>query len=762
MLKPLTSGLLLLLYLANAHAQHQFSVSGQVLDETGQPMLAAHVHFPELEKGTIADMNGRFHIVGLPRGKFLLHISFVGYETEIRTINVADRDIELTVNMVPSRVTGKEVVISGGRYSSQHKNAVKIDLIKAESMENSGLDGVVGNLSRIPGVDLTGNGGAVVSPVIRGLSTNNILMVNNGIRLENYQFSSEHPYLVDGTGLNQVEIIKGPASMLYGSDAIGGIINIVDDYTVEPNSISGQAGLKYSSNTDGYSGSLGMHGNHGIISWSLHGSTRNSRDFRDGGNQQVINSRYTGQSLKSFLGFRFDKSIHRLRYEYQKLKPGMVNPSSVSLVTDNNRKSEYWYQDLDNHLVSFTNAWFINQFKVHANASYQKNFRRLITDEPEHHAVDMDLRTITYETRAGLVTSEISEFNLSVQGMNQQNRNRDGEIKVLPDYSLNDIGFFGLVQHDFPNKVHVQVGFRMDNRFLSVPTQTKARHSHDAGPPPEPEIQEGFDRYYGNLSGSLGATFEIGKNLLLRSNIASAYRAPSVAELAQDGEHGIRYEQGNEDLKSQRNYELDMSLHYHTEILMLDLAGYYNYVHDYIYLSPTTDSTDEDMKIYRYQQNNAALYGFEGLIEVHPLKKFGVKFAYNLTRGTQSDGDNLPLIPQDKLLSEIIYSVPGIRQKGSIYLKFGADYAFAQTRPSMFETETPSWFIVHAGVGMKIPVTDHVFSLSLQVRNLFNTRYTDHLSVLKEIEFYNMGRNVVLSVSIPFHVYTPANYVKSD
>jgi iron complex outermembrane receptor protein len=433
----------------------------------------------------------------------------------------------------------------------------------------------------------------------------------------------------------------------------------------------------------------------------------------------------------------------------------MVNNASTSLVTDNERSQEYWYQDLDNHLASITNSWYLNRFKFHANGSFQRNLRKLITDEPGHHAVDMALTTFTYETRGSLVSSEISEFTFALQGVNQHNQNKEGEIRVLPDYSYNDVGLFGLVQHDFINHIHLQVGFRFDTRFLNVPTQEKAGHSHDEHEEEaDNEILEGFNNFYGNVSGSLGATFQLGEGVLLRGNIASAYRAPSVAELTQDGEHGIRYEQGNTDLKSQRSYEADFSFHYHKKLIMIDLAAFYNYINDFIYLGYTPDTTDEGMSIYRYQQHNATLYGFEGLMEVLPVKNLDIKIGCNFMRGKLSGDENLPFIPQHKLLSEVQYTFKDILKKGSLYLKIGGDYAFSQNNPSEYESVSPSWILLHLGAGVEIPAADHNVTFSVQVRNLLNTAYTDHLSVIKEMAFDNMGRNVVLSVSVPFSIHT--------
>jgi iron complex outermembrane receptor protein len=184
----------------------------------------------------------------------------------------------------------------------------------------------------------------------------------------------------------------------------------------------------------------------------------------------------------------------------------------------------------------------------------------------------------------------------------------------------------------------------------------------------------------------------------------------------------------------------------------LDLAAYYNYIDDYIFLGYTADTTDEGLSVYRYQQNNAMLYGFEAMMEILPVKNLDIKLAYNYNRGKVSADENLPFIPHNKLLSEAQYTFKGILRKGSLYLKIGGDYAFAQNHPSAYETSSPSWFLLNAGAGIEIPVADHRFSFSIQIRNLLNTSYIDHLSVLKEMDYGNIGRNVVLSVSVPFSI----------
>jgi iron complex outermembrane receptor protein len=703
----------------------------------------------------VTGVDGDFLITEIPVGRFTLQVSFMGFETKVSNVWVGDDTDPLEIRLHATIIEGGEGLISGGRHSAQHENAIKIELLNATELKQIGSPTLVGNLVEIPGVDMISRGGSVTTPVIRGLSTSNILVLNNGFRMENYQFSADHPYLIDGNGLERVEVIKGPASLLYGSDAIGGVINLVQDKPAPPQSVIGDADVKYFSNTAGIEGSLGVKGNHGPLTWGIGGGYRSHKDYLDGDGTAVPNSRFNGGSLKTSVGMRGKINLHRLAYEYQQMKPGVVNEASAALARSGDRKSEVWYQHLDNHLLMSRNQFFLHPFKLQANFSYQFNHRRLIASEPEHPNVDMQLGTFSYDFRGSLVTSDVSEFTLAVQGLSQANRNKDAENRVLPDYGMNDLAVFGLVQHDFTNNVHLQVGFRFDNRFLDVPEQEKTGHSHEEEPDPpddashEEELMPSLNKYYGNVSGSLGVTWQLAEGLLLRGNLASAYRAPNVAELTQDGEHGVRYEQGNRGLKSQRNYELDASIHFHRERFMLDLAAYYNQINQYIFLDYTADTTDEGLPIYRYVQDDASIYGLEGIVEILPFRWLIIKASYNYTRGKQSQGDNLPFIPHNRLRSEFRYVPGGILNKGQVYLKFGSELAFQQNHPAPLETISEAYHLLHAGIGISIPVSGRSLRCDIQVRNMLGRSYTDHLSTLKILGYYNAGRNIVINLSIP-------------
>ncbi len=150
--------------------------------------------------------------------------------------------------------------LSGGYNSTQHENAVKIDVLKLDPHTIKNTPNFTEVLTQVPGVEMISKGSGVSKPVIRGLSMNDILVLNNGVRFENYQYSSHHPLGIDEFGIEDVEIIKGPASLLYGSDAIGGVINFIKEKPAPVGSIIGDYNLQFFSNTLGMTNNFGIKG----------------------------------------------------------------------------------------------------------------------------------------------------------------------------------------------------------------------------------------------------------------------------------------------------------------------------------------------------------------------------------------------------------------------------------------------------------------------------------------------------------------------
>ena len=742
--------LIILLFVSSLQVISQNTLSGSVSDvNTGERLPEVHIHISELQKTNISDLDGHFELHNIPNGMFTLQFSFVGYETHIEKIVFPTNTESIKILMHPSFVESQEVVVSAGTSNSQHENAIKIESIKAEALAQKSGMSLMESLSHQPGVSMITKGQGVITPVIRGLSTTNILVLNNDVRMENFQFSENHPFMIDEAGIDRIEIIKGPASLLYGSDAIGGVINVVKEKPAPVGLIMGDFNMKYFSNTQGIQSNLGIKGSSNDFFWGIRAEQKSHKDYRQGGGVYVPNSRFNGQSAHFFTGINKHYASFKLYYDYDQTKLGLVVPDAISLVIPGERKNQDWFQDLSNHMLISKNKLFLDSWQIDANFSYQNNHRLLKTNHanPQWIATDMLLQTMTYETKAKWSQKSGHSLIIGYAGMYQFNKNGEAPAHVLPDYSLSDNSLFALFQHSMSAHLNAQLGLRYDYRMIAIPTQ--ARSGQNSTNSTETDYITSLNRDYSNISGSLGFTYELSTSWLIRANFASAYRSPNIAELSQDGMHGNRYEQGNRDLKSQRNYELDLSTHYHIKNFRIDLAAFYNHIQNYIFLAPTMDSINS-AQVYRYEQSDSKLYGLEAGLEYLVLKSMKLRASYSHIIGIQDNGDYLPFIPQDKLQLALRLKKAKIAMLQKVYFQINTDVVFEQNKPSPFETLTNAYQLLNLSIGSQINISKQKINWQLSVHNLLDTKYYDHLSTLKSMSYYNLGRSVNLVIRIPF------------
>ncbi len=715
----------------------QNSISGTVYDATTHtPLIGATVYIMEHHKGTNTDTEGRYSIQFSSHDKVNIQFSYVGYKTQIKTIQLSKKDINMDISLQPTVFQADEIVISGGKYSTQHENAIKIETLHPNQLIGSGNTSLIKSLAEIPGVDMISKGIGVTKPTIRGLSMTNILMLNNGVRMENFQFSENHPFTVDEFGIDKVEVIKGPASLLYGSDAIGGVINITKEKAASTGTISGDYNFQYHSNTSGLVNNLGVKGATNNFHWSIRSGWKTHKDFKDGNSRVVTNSRFDEKSLKLHTGISKSFGTMELYYDLNRMLLGLTVPPAIALHLKNERKNRAWYQDLTNHVLASKNTFYISTFKTEVNLAYTANNRKLQGSEltPVKELVDMNLTNFSYETKVHYAVGQRFDFISGLQGMHKNNQNGSAPEHVLPDFSANDFSVFHLIQYHLPDRLHGQFGLRYDYRRIMIPSFSD---------------QPDFDKKYHNISGSAGVTYNATDELLFRLNIASAYRTPNIAELTQDGLHGARYEQGNRSLISQKSYEGDFSAHLHTSKMTVDFAAFYNKINHYIFIAPTNDTTDTGHKIYRYEQNNAAIYGIETGMAYQMTSWANFKTTYAYLIAKQDNGQFLPFIPQNKLKLYLNFK----KNKGlKPFVQLDAEIATKQNHPAPFETETPAYAVFNVNGGFSWQLNKQDVHINFFIKNLLDEKYIDHLSTLKPLGYYDLGRNMGVSVKIPFGV----------
>jgi len=739
------SSILVLVLFISFQAFSQNTLKGRITDQNNNPLPGANIYIYELNKGTVAGLSGDYQVENLPQGKFRIQYSFIGYSSEVRTVFFAGETVILDIRMNETAIETKEVVISGGYNATQHENAVNIDILKLNSQVNILTPNTTEMLTRIPGVNMISKGPGISKPVIRGLSMDNVLVLNNGVRNENYQYSDHHPLGIDEFGVEDAEVIKGPASLLYGSDAIGGVVNFIHEKPAPVGQIIGDYNLQLFSNTLGIVSNLGIRGSSKKFFGGIRFGGKSNEDFLQGGGDFVPNSRFNSLSFKADAGYTGKKAVSKIFYDYSNFKLGLTEDEAVEEVTSRGRKNEVWYQQFNNHLVSVQNKIFMNRYKLDLNASFQSvelaHFAGF--DETE---INMRLSTLTYEAKFHLPSTENSDYIIGFQGLNQVNRNVAGAEEILlPDANTNNYGILALIQYYFFHGFKLQAGLRYDIKQIST---------QEVGLPEDEDYRPELDKDFGSFSGSVGATFELEEKWFFRANFAAAYRTPNLAELTSNGMHETRFEIGDSDLVPQNAYESDFSIHYHIRNLTFDIAGFYNIIDQYIYIDPTGDTVSGGGAIYRYTQDDARLFGGEAGIHLHPekIKWLHIEAGFATVTGKLDEGGYLPFIPANKLTFELKFEKEHLGKVEDGFFRINSSTAFNQDHPATNEEATDGYTLINAGVGVTIPAGRQKIILQLCVNNIFDKKYIDHLSTLKEVGFFDPGRNVALSVSVPFSI----------
>jgi iron complex outermembrane recepter protein len=729
-----------LLYM-NTHAQNK--ITGKITDENNQLLPGTTIFIPEMNKGTVSDKNGCYELLNLPNGKLKIQFSFMGYSNVIETVVLNEKSQELNVVMKLSPIEAEQIVISGGYSASQHENSVKIDILKLNTLQIKSTPNFMEVLTKVPGVDMISKGPGVSKPVIRGLSMNDILVLNNGVRFENYQYSSHHPLGIDEFGVEDVEVIKGPASLLYGSDAIGGVINFIKEKPAPVGTITGDYNLQLFSNTLGMTNNLGIKGASKKFFGGIRAGQKTNADFLQGGGDYVPNSRFNEWSVKANAGYTAKAGTFKLYYDYNQQKLGLVEDEAIEEITVRGRKNEIFYQQLNTHLVSSQNKLYLNKVRLEVNSAYQST-ELVHFGEPGEYEIQMRLGTLTYETKLHLPSAENSEYIIGFEGFNQSNTNlNDRETILLPDANTSNYSGFGLFQYSFFTKLKVQAGIRYDYKNISTT---------EAGLPEEAGYRSALDKNYGSLSGSLGATYNLSEFLLFRANVAAAYRTPNIAELTSNGPHEAIYEVGDPDLVPENSLEGDVNIHFHKPNYSFDIAGFYNSIKHYIFISPTEDTTTDGMSIFKYMQNDAALFGGEAGLHIHPeifeWLHFETTFASVI--GKQKNGEFLPFIPAHKLRFEIRAEKEKLGFLNKAFLSVLSLTAFDQNNPAPDEMATGGYTLLDFNLGGQIKAGNQFISIGFSVNNLLDKKYIDHLSTLKEVNLYDPGRNFTLNLKVPF------------
>lgn len=754
---------LYLFFPALSDASEIAQFSGKVIDaSTRSPLVGATIHITDLKAITSTNSDGDFILKNVPaKGKFLLEVRYVGYTTYSVVVDLASQH-NLTIALSPSIIESAEVVITGSPFSSNNKtNSLSVVTVGKTKLAQAGGSNLVDAIAKIPGISQVSTGGAISKPIIRGLGYNRVLTMVDGAREEAQQWGDEHGIEVDQFSAARVEILKGPASLLYGSDALGGVINVIDDLVPAPGVHNGTFNSTYSTNNGLTASSIMLQGNDNGFVYRGRASYKNAYGFSYR-NTTVPNSGFNELNFNGMLGLNKSWGYSHLTFSRFHTNIGLVEEGpdqednylneEGGVITNSEAKERRMnlpFQDITHYRTALNSNFILGKGQLKTVFAFQSNIRKEFEESVQEPGLNLNLKSYTYDVKYNFPNFGQWQPAIGIQGMYQNNENNGDEF-LIPDYNSNNIGAFAYLKRNF-TKGAINAGLRYDYKKVNG-----KELNFD-----EEQVFTGFNNAFSNVSGSLGFAFEVAKNLVLKGNAGSGFRAPNIAELGANGRHEgtFRYEIGNSNLKQETSMQFDLGLEYTGEKVTFGLNAYANRIFNYIYPGnfnsetkpfQNEDGSIETLPVYRYVQTNADLFGGEASVDFHLIKSLHFENAFSYTRAVNRATDlALPFIPAASINNEVRFE-PNVKGLNDTYIKVGVTNAFKQARFDSFETQTNGYTLLDAGIGTSIITKKGAFNIWVTGQNLLNKEYYNHLSRYKAAGIYNPGRNVTFGISVPF------------
>lgn len=729
---------LLVLCAIYTSASSQNTLTGKITSQnTNEPILAT-IYLPQLEKGTVADFNGNYTINNIPEGRHTVVYSSLGFATISKYIIFSnDETVVENIELQESAVEMEEVIISTPFHKLQSENVMKVDRVSVQELNAAGALSLAEGIKTIPGVNIISTGTGIGKPVIRGLSSNRVVTYAQGVRLENQQFGDEHGLGINEAGIESVEVIKGPASLLYGSDALGGVLYLNPEKFALSGETHGDFSSTYFSNTSGISTNLGVKTSGNKFKFLARGAYGTFSDYKTGDTYRVTNSRFNEKDFKTGVQYAGNNFKSTLRYNYNRANIGI--PEEIGEQTKS-KELALPFQEIDNHILTFDNTLFFNNSSLDVTAGYVFNDRREFEDDPNVAALRLKLNTLNYDVKYHLPQLGDFETIVGLQGMFQDNKN-EGEEILIPDAKTIDVGLLATSHYHLDN-VDFQAGVRFDTRKIE---------SETAHAPGEDEFIPALDKSFTSFTAALGAKFNLIEKISTRINFASGFRAPNLAELTSNGVHEgtNRFERGNADLTNEQNFEADLAIEFRNEHLEFFVNGFYNSVNNYIYLTPTNEVIDET-PVYDYIQDNASLYGGEiGFhLHPHPLDWLHLESSFETVTGKLKDDTYLPLIPANTIRNTLRFELNDGKIRKSSIAFITLENTLNKKNIHLFETKTGGYSLLSAGIESAFKLNKVVLEVGLNVTNITDKKYVSHLSRFKQDHILNMGRSINTSLRI--------------
>lgn len=635
------------------------------------------------------------------------------------------------------------VVVSTYRIKTTRQTSYAIQPIDVDSLSAFASYNLSELLAKTPGVSMLSSGIGISKPVIRGLYGNRVLVLLSGLKFDNQQWQEEHGLGLSSFGLSKVELIKGPMGTLYGSEAMGGIINLIDEDKAPENTKLYSYGMSFNSNTLGGLVQFGVKQHHQHKWSNIRIGLENNADYSDGNSNRILNSRYNGYYLKSSFGFEKKNWKSVLNFSGSFNQFGFIFNDVYTFIDPDKRWSRSLKVNPSHNvalaILSSENSITLNdKSNLNVNIGVQSNLRM---ENEGGGAISLNMHLLTFQSLTKYSYSISNRHKIILSNLNCLEINKNyGARKIVPNAKMFETNVSAFLETNISRKLILENGIGIGLKTVNT--------SFTAGLNGPDNIIQPFSKaspYY-NLNS--GFTYLPNKDFNLKFNLSTGVRVANLAELSSNGLHeGIfTYEIGNPLMKNEQMLSANLYMNYSVNDWEFAISPFYNYFLNYIYLAPTTEEW-LGFPVYRYLQQDATQYGVESSVENDITEDLTLRIDYSTMTSYTKDDEFTPYIPASKLKPNLLYQFKS-NKNSSWNIFTDVEHYFAQNRVAKYELKTPQYSLWNAGISMKKIISKNTLNISLGCNNILNKAYYDHLSRFKYFGLNNPGRNLTISIII--------------
>lgn len=722
-------------------------ITGRVTDRVGAPVADATVSIAELSLATTSDSAGRYRFRALPPGTVTVSARRLGLAPAASVVTVANAVV--TVDLVlPSGVQRIEPVnVTATRAPASPLTApLSTSVLTGDQVDREGGVSLAHAVARLPGVRNVSTGQEIGKPMIRGLFGPRVLVLADGSRLEDYSWSDEDGPSIDARVARRIEVIRGPASVLYGSDALSGVINVIPadvPFATEGEKVRNAAAEAYvASNNVELGSALMAEGAQSKYGWRVMGTGRFSQNYQTP-TGSMPNSSFWAFNGEGALGIRGDRSNTTVRAahyggEFHLLEStgpetGDPNGGPVRQVSDDR--------------IQGTNEYVLGGIRLETKAQYQRHSLAEVSDDcvpapgqttctkvKDQKAFGLVLNTGTVDVLAHHGAGQMLSGTVGVSGMAQASSS-SGPIFLVPSATINSAAAFAFEQLTL-GAIDFVAGARGDSRHLSSDGQAQINRSADS-------------RTWSAASGDAGVVIHPTSELALIANYGVGWRAPTLFDLYANGPNlaEARFEIGDPSLRMERSKNLEGDVRWQGRRVRADIGVYRNTVDNFIFTTPTA-STQAGLQVFRHEQSNARLTGMDATLEVDVTDRLTLRASHDFVNGDERPSDTpLPLMPPPRTMLGAAFALGRVGGWSEVSLGSDVEIDQTQTRLNPNDFATKGYSLVNFDVSGTRSLRARPVRLDLAVRNALNETYRDYMSRFKT--FANApGVNVVLKASV--------------